>query len=87
VSMVQVHLDGDQCWPDLPEKTVVHLGNGAPPIQVGVLRAGTSNGHPSVTIRCDLPDGSVVLAETSARLFCLAGRMIMEKYPHLFDGA
>lgn len=80
-----ISLNGDGCWPDLKDKPVVHLGNGAPPIQVAVLDGGLSSGRPSVTIRIDLPGGQTVLAETSARLFCAAARGIMAKYPKLFD--
>jgi hypothetical protein len=32
----------------------------------------------------DRPEG--VVAETSARLFCTAAKMIMSKYPDLFEG-
>jgi hypothetical protein len=69
---------------DTPQ--VIHLGNGAKPIQVAVLDGGLVSGRPSVAIRLDLPDGQVVVAETTARLFVMAGRAISAKYPQLFDG-
>jgi len=83
---LDIIMQGDQCWPDIAEKEVIHLGNDAPPIGVAVLDGGMSGGRPSVTLRVDLPDGRVVLAETSARLFCAAARMIMAKHPDLFEG-
>lgn len=82
-----VILEGDNAWPDLRDKEkVVHLGNGTPPIQVGVLDAGMTSGRPSIGIRVDLPDGTTVVAETSARLFCMAARLIMNKFPDLYEG-
>lgn len=77
-------LEGDNAWPDLKDKDFVHLREG-PPIQVAVLDQGMSSGRPSVAMRIDLPDGSSIVAETSARLFATAARAIMAKYPDLFD--
>ncbi len=83
---MNIILDGDNAWPDLRDKDVIHLANGAPPIQVAILNAGMRSGRPSVAIRIDLPDGRVVVAETTARLFAMAGRAIQVKYPDLFEG-
>ena len=80
-----IKLDGDAAWPELVGKDVIHLGNGAPAIQVAVLEAGMSSGRPSIAIRIDLPDGRFVIAETTARLFCTAGKAIMARYPDLFE--
>jgi hypothetical protein len=81
-------MDGDNCWPDLKDKhdKVIHLSNDALPIQVALLDKGMTSGRPSVTIRIDLPDGRVVLAETSLRLFVAAGRGFAARYPDLFVG-
>jgi hypothetical protein len=82
-----VKLDGDNAFPELRDhKKLVHLSNDAPPMQIAVLDAGMSSGRPSVCMRLDLPDGTVVLAETSARLFCMTAKQIMAKYPDLFEG-
>lgn len=82
-----IRLDGDNAFSELQDHPkIVHLGNDAPAIQVAVLDAGMSSGRPSVCMRLDLPDGTVVLAETSARLFCAAARQVMAKYPDLFEG-
>lgn len=72
-------------WPDLDRENVIHLGNDAPPVRVAVLHGGMSSGQPSIALRIDLPDGRSIIAETSARLFCMAARGIMAKYPRLFD--
>ncbi len=84
---VVIKLDGDNAWPDLDGKEIVHLANDAPPMQVAVLDMGMTSGRPSVAVRLDLPDGRTVVAETSARLFCSAARAIMAKYPGLFEDA
>jgi hypothetical protein len=80
--------DGDNCWPDLKDKMdkVVHLANGAPPLQVALLNKGMASGRPSVMLRIDLPDGRVVLAETSLLLFATAARAFASNYPDLFAG-
>lgn len=80
-----VILAGDNAWPDLKDKEIVHLANNAPPIQVAALPGGMASGRPSVALRLDLPDGRVVIAETTARLFVSAGRAIAARYPDLFD--
>lgn len=77
-------MKGDNAWPDLAGKDVIHLSNGAPPLQVAVLDGGMQSGRPSVALRVDLPDGKVVIAETTARLLCTAAKAIMAKYPDLF---
>lgn len=55
---------------------VIHLGEGTKPIEIGTLRAGMQSGKDSVAICFPLPDGKVVVAETSAELFMAAGRAI-----------
>jgi hypothetical protein len=56
-------------------------------IQVAVIEGGLESGLPSIAIRIDLPDGRTsVVAETTARLFCMAARIVMAKYPDLFEG-
>lgn len=81
---MNIKLDGDNAWPDLAGKDIIHLANDAPPISVAVLDGGLKSGRPSIAIRIDLPDGRCVVAETTARLFCSAARAIMGKYPDLF---
>jgi hypothetical protein len=80
-----ITLQGDNAWPDLQGKPIIHLGDGAPMIDVAVLDGGMSSGRPSVALRLELPDGRTVIAETSARLFCSTARIIEARFPHLFD--
>lgn len=72
-----LHIHGDQCWPDLADMAarledgrVIHLrGEG---LEMARLPGGMSSGNSSVTIRVNLPDGRVVLAETSLALLRMA---------------
>lgn len=85
--MIPMHIIlREPAWPELDKEKIIHLGEGAPPVQVAVLDKGLQSGRPSVAIRIDLPDGRTVIAETTARLFCTAARAIMAKYPDLFEG-
>jgi hypothetical protein len=55
---------------------VIHLGNDAQ-IEVGTLRQGMQSGKDSVALCFTLPDGKVVIAETSAELFLATARAII----------
>lgn len=60
-------------------------------MEVSALDGGMNSGKPSVTIHMtidgvgDTASRRHIVGETSARLFCTAARMIMAKYPDLFD--
>lgn len=80
----------EPAFPELGNKTFLHTVS---EVKVAVLDHGMNSGQPSVAFKIDLTDairvGSkgepiAVLAETSARLFCTAARMIMAMYPDLF---
>jgi hypothetical protein len=76
-------LDGDNAWPDLYKRDdVIHATSS---VQVAVLEKGMESGRPSIAFRIDLPNGSVLIAQTTARPFCMAARIVMAKYPELFD--
>lgn len=78
-------LDGDNAWPDLRDRDFHHLGRDAKAIEVAVLAAGMVSGKPSVALRFELPNGEIVVAETSAVLFVSAARAIAAKFPSLFE--
>lgn len=77
--LFSVNLDGDGAWPDLADKTdrIVHITD----IDVAVLAHGTKGGRPSVAFRMDLPDGQVVFAETTLRLFLTAAAAMKGRFP------
>ncbi len=69
--------DGDGCWPDLKDKEIIHVTNG---LHVAGLAKGMESGKPSVAFRIDLPDGRVVVAETSLVLFLAAADVFKARY-------
>ena len=77
---ITVNVEGDEAWPDLLERNVIHLGNDAPPIRIGGLARGMTSGLTSVAICIILPDGRAVLAETSLRLFLMAADLLRARY-------
>jgi hypothetical protein len=81
---MNIHLEGDGAWPQMHDRPLIHMANDAPPIRVMVLDGGLTSGRPSVAIGVELPDGSNLVVETTARLFCAAAKAIMAKYPDLF---
>lgn len=85
IPSINLELDGDNCWPDLNEKELINIMESGIPLRIAVLDNGMASGHPSITLRIDLPDGKVLLTQTSARVFCLVAKCIMDKYPDLFD--
>ena len=66
---LDIILHGDGCWPDLKEHPdrVIHIAGDAH-IAMAALPGGMTSGKTSVAIRIDLPDGRVVVAETSLAL-------------------
>ncbi len=71
-----LHLAGDNAWPDLQEK-----GFTAGEItSVAALEKGTALGLPAVMFRIELPDGKVVLAQTTLRLFLAAASSMRARF-------
>lgn len=58
---------------------LVHLANDAQ-IEVGALTRGTKEGRASVAFCFGLPDGRVVIAETTLRLFLTAADTLRTLY-------
>jgi hypothetical protein len=79
--VLEIHLEGDGLWPELASKReqIIHLTNEAR-ISIAALPKGMSSGKTSVTMRFDLPDGRIVLAETSFALLRTAVLAIQAKY-------
>jgi hypothetical protein len=70
--MASIRLELDEpAWPDLAgmQDRLVHTTE---PLRLTILDGGMTSGLPSVAIRLDLPDGKVVIAETSLQLFLTA---------------
>lgn len=82
---MSIILDGDNAWPDLKDLPADKFHHSKNIEGVTMLNGGMASGLPSVAFRIKLDDGSVVVAETSARLFCTAARAFMARCPDLFD--
>jgi hypothetical protein len=68
--------------PHLKDKTIVHV---EAPMEMAILEGGMVSGSPSVMLAVPMPDGTVAIAQTSAKLFCTAARAIQAKYPTVLD--
>lgn len=71
----------EPAWPELAsrEADIIHISNDAVAAITG-LAGGMKSGQASVTLRLDLPDGKVVLYETSLALFLAAAAALKAKY-------
>lgn len=79
MAIMTILLDADGAWPELRGKKIHHISNDDV-IEVAALDGGMQSGLPSVMFRIDLPNGEVVLAETSMRLFLNAAKAFMARY-------
>lgn len=79
-NMIDLHLN-EPAWPDLEGKAdkIIHLPNGT--IGLAALSAGMKSGKTSLAFRIDLPDGRIVVAETSLALLHTALAAINARYP------
>ena len=79
--VIDLKLNGDGAWPELAGRHgVVFVSE---PIKIVTLDGGMASGKPSVMIRLDLPDGRLVLAETSVALFQMAAAAMTGRYGDL----
>lgn len=77
---MSINFNGDGSFADVPRGRLKHVVS---MITVNVLEGGTASGRPSVALRLELPDGTVVCAETTARLFAMTGNALQARYPDL----
>lgn len=79
MASLQIHIEGDGCWKDLEAKRdqIIHVTDG---MEIAALSGGMESGRPSISLRIDLPDGRVVIAELSMRLFLTAARAFAARY-------
>jgi hypothetical protein len=70
---IDLRLDQDGCWPDIGAKRQAGLLRiSEAPIGIALLTEGMQSGRPSVSFRIDLPDGQLVLVQTSFRALYVA---------------
>lgn len=81
MNRIDVYLNGDNCWSDLSaqREKIIHVNdNGA--ISLAGLSQGTEAGKPSVALRINLPDGRVVIVETTLALLLTATDVLRTRY-------
>jgi hypothetical protein len=54
-------------------------------VDVAILDKGMESGLPSVMFQLELPDGTVVIAQQTARQMVMLGRLIAGRYPNLTE--
>ena len=81
MTMIHLLLEGDGAFADLQGKEDQVIDLADKPFTVAALDKGTIRGMPSVMIRLDLPDGRVVLQQTTAQLWIAVARALRGKWP------
>lgn len=72
--MIHVELEGDGAWSDLPEPhKIVHYQKSW---RVALLKQGMRSGRSSIALRLDLPNGDVVVAQTSLAAWLAATKVL-----------
>lgn len=76
---IHLKLEGEGAFDDLAESqvVVVHLTG---PFTIATLEKGMTSGRPSLALRFDLDDGTVVIQETSVAAFLTAAAAIRGKF-------
>lgn len=80
-----IKLEGDASWPDLEQKIAADQIIEIDHIEVALLPGGMASGKASVAIRLNLPDGRVVIAQTSQELFDAAARAFRGRLEYLAE--
>lgn len=77
--MLHIHLEGDGALNAVAEGAtgIVHVQND---VHVTALPHGTTGGKPSVAFGFRLPDGRLVIAETTLALFLLAADALKARF-------
>lgn len=80
---LDLRLAGDGAWPELRDKLqrgdVIHLAEESV-LGISALAGGMTSGATSIMFKFELPDGRVVMAETSLKLFLAAAAALRARY-------
>lgn len=84
--VLDVETDGFEAMRGQDRSQLIHLGNDAH-IEIGCLANGMASGAPAAALCFKLPDGRVVLAETSLKLLLTAADTLKARYgdPRMAD--
>jgi hypothetical protein len=75
--VMKILMNAEGSLADVPPEKVIHTTE---PFTVACLPGGMSSGKESVSFLIPLPDGRVVMAETSLQLFQAAARAFAARY-------
>lgn len=78
---IVIKLDGPEDLTAIPPKARVH--HVTETMEVALVLGGMRSGKPSVMLRIALPDGSIVIAETSYALFEMAQKAMQGRLEFL----
>jgi hypothetical protein len=81
---IQLHREGDGCWPDLKLDDCLQADSDS--LQIALLSEGMESGLPSVVMRVETTEGQTVLIQTSWRALRAAALGIQARVGN-FDGA
>lgn len=81
---IVIKLDGPEAFTPIPESATIH--HVTEPFEVALVLGGMHSGKASVMFRVPLPDGSVVLLETSFGLLEMAYRAMQGRIEFLAEG-
>lgn len=83
-----MNLNGDNVWPDLEDKNLedklIHLPETV--WHIAALEGGMSSGKSSLALRIDLPNGDVLVTETSLAAWIAATCSLRGRFPEEFVG-
>lgn len=79
MNAINLNLEGDGAFQHFAGRETIHLGEGTVLYLAG-LEGGMRSGAPSVMLAFELPDGRVVVAETSLRLLLTAADALRARY-------
>lgn len=78
--VMHIELDADGCWPDMQQAHLEGRVIETNEISVAALQSGMQSGGTSVAFRINLPDGRIVFAQTSLKLYMLAAELFRQRY-------
>jgi hypothetical protein len=80
--ITRIILDGDGAWPDLKDCSPERLFT-TDQAEVACLDGGMESGRPSIAMRFNLPDGKVLIYQTSVGQFQQVAAALRGKYGDL----
>jgi hypothetical protein len=85
---IELNLNGDRAWPDIRDNIVkdnlTHLPDTT--WRLAALSGGMVSGKTSLALRLDLPNGEVIVTETSLASWVATTCALRARFPEEFKG-